>query len=126
VQAWAQRNAPMLMNMGQAFAKSALAVGKSAVSLAAALTTVFMLTLFLLLEGPKLRSGILARMPPERAARYVKVAAEVRRSVAGYVAGNLLTSAVAGTVTMVTLLIVGFPFAPLRGLWVGIVGWLIT
>lgn len=124
VQAWAQRNAPTLMNVAQGFGKSALAVGRSAVSLAATLTTVFMLTVLLLLEGPKLRSGILARMRPERAARYVEVAAEVRRSVAGYVVGNLLTSAIAGTVVFVTLLAVGVPFAPEWGLWVALVDFL--
>ena len=123
-QAWAQRNAPALMNMAQAFGRSALAVGKSAVSLAATLTTVFMLTLLLLLEGPKLRAGILARMPPERAARCVEVAAEVRGTVAGYVVGNLLTSVIAGTVVLVTLLIVGVPFAPVWGLWVALVDFL--
>jgi predicted PurR-regulated permease PerM len=124
VQAWAQKNAPMLMNVAQGFGKSALAVGRSAVSLAATLTTVFMLTVLLLLEGPKLRSGILARMRPERAVRYVEVAAEVRRSVAGYVVGNLLTSAIAGTVVFVTLLIAGVPFAPVWGLWVALVDFL--
>ena len=124
VQAWAQRNAPMLMNVAQAFGRSALAAGKSAVSLAASLTMVFVLTLLLLLEGPKLRSVILARMPPERAARCVEVAAEVRQTVVGYVVGNLLTSAIAGTVVGVTLLAVGVPFAPLWGLWVALVDFL--
>jgi len=124
VQTWAQRNAPTLMSVAQAFGRSALAAGKSAVSLAATLTTVFVLTLLLLLEGPKLRSGILARMPTERAARCVEVAAEVRRTVAGYVVGNLLTSAIAGTVVLVTLLTVGVPFAPVWGLWVALVDFL--
>jgi predicted PurR-regulated permease PerM len=124
VQAWAQRNAPMLMNVAQAFGRSALAAGKSAASLAATLTMVFVLTSLLLLEGPKLRSVILARMPPERAARCVEVAAEVRRTVAGYVVGNLLTSAIAGTVVLVTLLIVGVPYAPVWGLWVALVDFL--
>jgi predicted PurR-regulated permease PerM len=114
----------MLMNVAQGFGKSALAVGKNAVSLAATLTTVFVLTVLLLLEGPKLRAGILARMRPERAARCIRVAAEVRRSVAGYVLGNLLTSVIAGTVVFVTLLIVGVPFAPVWGLWVALVDFL--
>ena len=124
VQAWAQRNAPMLMNAAQGFGRSALAAGKSAVSLAASLTMVFVLTLLLLLEGPKLRSVILARMAPERAARCVEVAAEVRQTVVGYVVGNLLTSAIAGTVVGVTLLAVGVPFAPMWGLWVALVDFL--
>lgn len=124
LRAWAQRNSPMLTNAATAFGKSALAAGRSAVSLAATLTTVFMLTSLLLLEGPKLRAGVLARMPAERAARCVEVAAEVRRTVGGYVVGNLLTSAIAGTVVLVTLLIIGVPFAPVWGLWVALVDFL--
>jgi predicted PurR-regulated permease PerM len=124
VQAWAQRNAPTLMNIAQEFGKSALAAGKSAVSLAGTLTMVFVLTLLLLVEGPKLRSVILARMPPGRAARCVEVATEIRQTVAGYVLGNLLTSAIAGTVVLVTLLTVGVPFAPVWGLWVALVDFL--
>lgn len=124
VQAWAQRSTPALTTAAQALGRPALAAGKGAVSLAVGLTTVFMLALLLLLEGPKIRAGILARMPPDRAARCVEVAAEVRRSVAGYVLGNLLTSAIAGAVVFVTLLTVGVPFAPLWGLWVGLVDFL--
>ena len=38
--------------------------------------------------------------------------------------GNLLTSAIAGTVVLVTLLIVGVPYAPVWGLWVALVDFL--
>jgi len=123
-QAWAQRNAPVLMNAAQAFGRSALAAGKGAVSLVVTMTTVFALAVLMLLEGPKLRAGILALMPPGRAARCVAVAAEVRSCVLGYVLGNLLTSAMAGTVVFVTLLIAGVPFAPLWGAWVALVDFL--
>jgi predicted PurR-regulated permease PerM len=40
------------------------------------------------------------------------------------VIGNLLTSAIAGTVVFVTMLAVGVPFAPLWGLWVAAVDFL--
>jgi predicted PurR-regulated permease PerM len=123
-QVWVRQNAPALVSTAQAFGKSALAAGKGALSLAVRLATVFMLTLFFLLDGPRLRAGILARMRPERAARCQQVAAEARRSVTGYVAGNLLTSAIAGTMVFVTLLAVGVPFAPLWGLWVAAVDFL--
>lgn len=123
-EAWAQHNTPALTNAAQEFGRSALAAGKSAASLAAELTTVFMLTLLLLLEGPKLRAWTLARMPPERAAHYAELAAEMRRCVTGYVIGNLLTSAIAGTVMLVTLLTAGVPFAPMWALWVGLVDFL--
>ena len=123
-QVWVRHNAPALVSTAQAFGKSALAAGKGALSLGVRLATVFMLTLFFLLEGPRLRAGILARMRPEQAARCHRVAAEARRSVTGYVAGNLLTSAIAGTVVFVTLLAVGVPFAPLWGVWVAAVDFL--
>lgn len=78
VQAWAQHNAPALISDAQAFGKSALAAGKGALSLVARIATIFMLTVFFLLEGPQLRVGILARMPPEQAARSRRMAPEVR------------------------------------------------
>jgi predicted PurR-regulated permease PerM len=124
VQMWVQHNAPSLEAAAREFGKSALAAGKDALSLTVRFATVFMLTVFFLLEGPNLRAGLLARMPAERAARSHRVAAEVRRSVTGYVAGNLLTSAIAGTVVFVTLLALGVPFAPLWGLWVAAVDFL--
>lgn len=124
LQTWVQRNVPALDNVMQRFGKPALAAGKSAMTLVTTLVTVFSLALLLLLEGPKLRVWILAHMPPERGARYAEVAAEVRRSVVGYVIGNLLTSAIAGTVVFVALVSVGVPFAPLWGLWVGLVDFL--
>jgi predicted PurR-regulated permease PerM len=124
LQTWVQRNAPELASVVQRSGRPALAAGKNAMTLAATLVTVFSLALLLLLEGPKLRAWTLARMPPERGARYVEVAAEVRRSVVGYAIGNLLTSAIAGTVVFVALLSVGVPFAPFWGLWVGLVDFL--
>jgi predicted PurR-regulated permease PerM len=59
-QAWVQHNAPALVSTAQAFGKSALAAGKGALSLVARIATIFMLTVFFLLEGPKLRVGILS------------------------------------------------------------------
>ena len=123
-QTWAQRNAPNLANDVQQFGRSALAAGRGAVTLGATLTTVFLLALLLLLEGPKLRAAILSRTPLDRAARWTAVAAEVRQTVAGYVIGNLLTSAAAGAVVLVTLLAAGVPFAPVWALWVALVDFL--
>jgi predicted PurR-regulated permease PerM len=75
------------------------------------LITVLTLTFFLLLEGGGLFNLLLARAPPERRERIRKVAGDAYRAVAGYVAGNLLISVIAGTVTYITLKILGVPFA---------------
>jgi len=124
IQTWVQQNAPKLVDFGKALGKPALTVGKGAVSLVIALATIFVLVLLLLLEGPKLRTGILSMMSAGRAARYTRVASEVNRSVAGYMLGNLLTSLIAGVVVFVTLLILGVPFAFLWALWVALVDFL--
>jgi predicted PurR-regulated permease PerM len=83
-------------------------LGKDALALRITLITLPVLVLLFLLEGPKLRTGILALVPPARAARYSQVASEVNRSITGYVLGNMLTSVLAGIVIFVpslTLLI---------------------
>jgi predicted PurR-regulated permease PerM len=124
IQAWVQQNAPKLVSFGQALGKPALTVGKGAATLLVALATIFVLVLLLLLEGPKLRAGILSLMPAERAARISRVASEVNRSVAGYMLGNFLTSIIAGLVVFITLLALGVPFAFLWALWVALVDFL--
>src|SRR5215469_1816869 len=124
VETWVRENAPKLTTFGQGLAKPALTLGKGALSLLISLFTIFVLVLLLLLEGPKLRSGLLGMMEPARAERYAKAAHEVNRSVTGYMVGNLLTSIIAGAVVYVTLLIVGVPFPILWGLWVALVDFL--
>jgi predicted PurR-regulated permease PerM len=124
VQAWVQSNAPKLVGLGQGIAKPAISVGKGALSLVFALVTIFVLVLLLLLEGAKMRRGALDLMQPERAERYTRVAREVNRSVIGYMLGNLLTSLIAGTVVLVTLLPLGVPFPFLWALWVALVDFL--
>src|SRR5580693_8976473 len=113
VQQWVQKNTPKLVDFGKGLAQPALSVGKGAFSLLFALFTIFVLTLLLLLEGPKMRAGLLGMMSPDRAQRYSLVAREVNRSVTGYMLGNF-----------VTLLITGVPFPLLWALWVAIVDFL--
>jgi predicted PurR-regulated permease PerM len=124
VQAWAQHNTPRLVGYGQEFAGHALTLGKAAASLGITVITIPMLVLLLLLEGPRLRAGVLALMPPEQATRYSRLAGEASRSISGYVLGNLLTSVIAGLVVFVTLLTLGVPYAYLWALWVALVDFL--
>ena len=121
---WAQRNAPKLQSIGASLAKPALSLGKGAVSLVVTLGTIAVLVLLLLLEGPKMRQGILGLMAPERAKRYARVAHEINQSVTGYMAGDVLTSVIAGVVVFFTLLALGVPFPLLWALWVALVDFL--
>jgi predicted PurR-regulated permease PerM len=124
IYSWVQRNAPKLVSYAQSLSGPVLSLGTGAASLLIELTTIFILVLLLLLEGPKLRRGILGNLDPRRAANVTRVAAEVNRSVTGYMLGNLLTSLIAGLVVYVTLLVVGVPFPFLWGLWVALVDFL--
>jgi predicted PurR-regulated permease PerM len=124
VQRWVQSNVPRLVDFGKGLAQPALSIGKGAFSLLISLLTIFVLVVLLLLEGPKLRKGVLGMMTPARAQRYSQVAREVNRSVTGYMLGNFLTSIIAGGVVFVTLLVVGVPYPLLWGLWVALVDFL--
>ena len=124
VQTWVLHNESKLVGFGQGLAKPALTLGKGAFSLVISLLTIFVLVLLLLLEGPKMRVGILGLMSPARAERYSRVAREVNRSVAGYMLGNLLTSLIAGVVVLVALMLTGVPFPFLWALWVALVDFL--
>ena len=121
---WAQRNAPKIQSFGASLAKPALSLGKGAVSLILTLGTIAILVLLLLLEGPKMREGILGLMTPERAKRYARVAHEINQSVTGYMVGDMLTSVIAGVVVFFTLLLLGIPFPLLWALWVALVDFL--
>ena len=75
------------------------------------LVTVLTMTFFLLLDGQRIAGFFLRQRGPEREERYRVIAADIYRSTAGYVAGNLLISIIAGSVTYMTLTVLGVPFA---------------
>jgi len=124
IQHWVASNVPRLVNIGQGLARPALTLGRGALSLMVALLTIFVLMVLLLLEGPKMRAGLLRSMSPERARRVSEIAGRVNRSVTGYMLGNFLTSLIAGLVVLVTLLVLRVPFALLWALWVALVDFL--
>ncbi len=122
--AWATRNAPKLRSVAASLARPALNVGRGAISLLLTLATVAALVVLLLLEGPRMRQGLLGLMSPARADRCSRVAGEINRSVTGYALGDLLTSLIAGVVVFVTLISLGVPFPLLWALWVALVDFL--
>ena len=124
LQTWVAHNAPKLVGYARDLGKPALSLGKGAVSVLFSLFTVFVLVVLMLLEGPKLRTGLLRLMAPARASRYSTVAREVNREVTGFMLGNFATSLIAGGVVLVALLILGVPFPFLWALWVALVDFL--
>jgi predicted PurR-regulated permease PerM len=124
VQQWVQQNSAKLVQFGQSLSAPALAVGKGAFSLLIELLTIFILMLMLLLEGPKLRKGLLGLLSPGQAAEVQAIASEVNGSVVGYMLGNFLTSLICGIVVLVDLVVLGVPFPGLWALWVALVDFL--
>ena len=114
-------NAPKIQDALRHAGGPLLRVARSVVAGVVGLVTVLVLAFLLLLEAPNLASSFLALMPEQRAVRVRRVAADVSRSVTGYVVGNAMTSLIAGVVIYTTLRILGVPFAFLFGLWVALV-----
>jgi len=124
VQQWVQQNSSKLVTFGQNLSKPALAVGKGALSLLVELLAIFILVLLLLLEGPRMRRGLLSLVSPAQAEEFQAIASEVNRSVIGYMLGNFLTSVICGLVVFVDLVALGVPFPLLWALWVALVDFL--
>jgi predicted PurR-regulated permease PerM len=124
LQQWVAQNAPKLQTLGTTLARPALNFGKGAASVLGTVVTIFALALLLLLEGPKIWSGLLGWLSPARAERWSRMAREINQSVSGYVLGDLLTSLIAGVVVFVTLTALRLPFPLLWALWVALVDFL--
>jgi predicted PurR-regulated permease PerM len=84
--------------------------------------TILFLTLFLMLELPRISSGVLAAMKPEAADRARFLAGEVSRTIGGYVAGALLIAVIAGSTMGVALWLLGVPYALALAVFMGLFG----
>jgi predicted PurR-regulated permease PerM len=124
VESWVQKNSPKIISFAEGLGKPALSLGKGAFAVLAELAATFAFVIMLLVEAPKIRAGLLNMMSPERATRYAEIGSKVSNSISGFVLGDFLTSVIAGTVVLVTLAILGVPYALLFGLWVALVDFL--
>jgi predicted PurR-regulated permease PerM len=124
VQHWVQANAPKLATYAQEVTKPVLNIGKGAASVLIELLTIFVLVLLLLLEGPRLRKGILFALGRREGEEVTKIAAEVNRAVTGYMLGNFLTSLICGVVVFIALFTMNVPYPLLWALWVALVDFL--
>lgn len=84
----------------------------------AAALTIFVLTILMLLSGPRMMRTGLGALSPPGAERVRHVAADCAKAVTGYVAGNLLISVIAGVASFVFLWVADVPFRTVLALWV--------
>jgi len=95
------------------------AAGRFVNGVVATLTVLF-LTLFLMFELPAISRGLLSLLTEDDAARVRLVAADVNRSIGGYVLGNLAISVIAGATVGISLWILGVPYAAALAVFMGV------
>ena len=76
-----------------------------------AVTTVLFLMIFLLIELPNLSRLVLGQLQPAQRERAIAIAQHANRQVGGYVFGNLVISVICGTVTWLSLYVLGVPYS---------------
>jgi predicted PurR-regulated permease PerM len=82
--------------------------------------TVGILTIYFMLSMPRLRRTAALLVAPPRREQAERVIGESLQKIGGYVSGNLITSAVCGTLTIIALMIIGVPYAVPLGMWAGV------
>jgi predicted PurR-regulated permease PerM len=85
-----------------------------------AVTTIIVLSVFMLLEGPNWIAAIWRLVPPKRRDHGCDLVQHMYKAVSGYVTGNLVTSLIAAVATAVILVILNVPYAIPLGLFVAI------
>ncbi|GAC1611723.1 MAG: hypothetical protein NVS3B26_27410 [Mycobacteriales bacterium] len=96
--------------LGTAVFGGVLGAGKVVLGAFLAALTVLTLTLYLMANLPDIKAGVYRMVPRSRRARVGLLADETLERVGGYVGGNLIISAIAGTLTFVVLLILSVPY----------------
>jgi predicted PurR-regulated permease PerM len=78
---------------------------------ASAIAIIFVFAFFLLIDGPEVWAMVLKAAGDEYAPRLDRIAQKMTKSISGFVTGNLLISLIAGSVGLVTMLILRIPYA---------------
>jgi len=99
---------------------SAARLGRSIASALTVIVLGFVLTMYLLSDGPRIRKWLLAFVPERHRPRMTRTLDEGRVVVFGYVAGNVIMSTISFVVTLVALLLLKVPAAFLLALLTGI------
>ncbi len=86
--------------------------------------TILVLTVFMLLEGPRWVNVFWRLVPEKRRSHGRELAKQMYGAVTGYVFGYLLMSLLAATLTIIMLSILRVPYAVPLGILVGIFDWL--
>jgi predicted PurR-regulated permease PerM len=81
---------------------------------------VVVLTVYFLVDLPRIRSTLYRLVPHTRRPRVILIGDEIFAKVGAYVLGNVLISVIAAVATSIWLMIFGVPYALLLGIFVGL------
>jgi predicted PurR-regulated permease PerM len=84
------------------------------------LVTILVMAFFLLLDGRRILEFLFRELGPEHGERFGRISEDVYRAVAGYVAGNLLISVIAGVSSYTVMSLLNLPFAVPLAVLVGL------
>ena len=115
---YVERNQVKLRDAAKQAGKPALHIAQSVASGVAAVVTILVLTFLMLVEGPGMMRSALGALSPPSAERVRHIANDCAKAMTGYVAGNLLISAIAAVVAFVSLSVLRVPFALVLAIWV--------
>lgn len=115
-----QRIEGLLSGKGQDVFGGLLGAGQVVLSATAAVATVLVLTIYFLVDLPRIRQLIYRLMPNSRRPRAILIGDEMFAKVGAYVLGNLATSFLAGASTFLWLLVFGVPYPLLLSLMVAL------
>ncbi|MET8152481.1 AI-2E family transporter [Actinoplanes sp. NPDC049668] len=117
---YAQNNSDRIREYASGLGAPTLAFLRTMATGVAGIVTIFVLSYLMVLEAPKIVDGFLGLFPARRAEHLHRVGQDCARTITGYITGNLLISAICGTLTFVVLTVMNVPFAGLIALFVGL------
>jgi predicted PurR-regulated permease PerM len=97
-----------------------LSAGEAVLTVTVSFFIVLVLTVYFLIEQPRLRRLTYRLVPASRRSRFILIGDEVTSKVGGYVLGNLATSAIATAGTLAWLLAWDVPYPFILAIMVGI------
>ncbi len=105
---------------GPGIGSGLLGAGQAVFSALTNVLLLVVLTVYFLVDLPRIRAGGYRLIPHSRRPRAILIGDEIFTKVGGYVLGNLAISVIAGVLTLVWLLIFGVPYAALLAIAVAI------
>lgn len=109
VRDWLQRNAQQGQANPTSLVGGAFAVGASIAAGIVSVISVIVMTLYLLLDGPRVYRWCLDLLPARYQSRVDRLRPEVTRVISGYMLGQAITSFLFGLFTFVVLTVAGVP-----------------